>query len=32
VVATELPLSEAARAHTMVMEPGAKGKVVLIPQ
>jgi NADPH2:quinone reductase len=31
VIATELPLSEAARAHQMVMEPGAKGKIVLIP-
>lgn len=31
VVGVELPLSEAARAHVMVMEPGAKGKIVLIP-
>ena len=31
VVGTELPLSEAARAHVLVMETGAKGKIVLIP-
>jgi NADPH2:quinone reductase len=31
VVATELPLAEAARAHELVMSPGAKGKIVLIP-
>jgi NADPH2:quinone reductase len=31
VVGTELPLKEAARAHQQVMEPGAKGKIVLIP-
>jgi NADPH2:quinone reductase len=31
VVGAELPLSEAARAHVMVMEPGARGKIVLIP-
>jgi NADPH2:quinone reductase len=31
VIGVELPLSEAARAHVMVMEPGAKGKIVLIP-
>jgi NADPH:quinone reductase len=31
VVGTQLPLSEAARAHKLVMEPGAKGKIVLIP-
>lgn len=31
VVGLELPLSEAARAHVMLMEPGAKGKIVLIP-
>jgi NADPH2:quinone reductase len=31
VVATELPLAEAARAHKLVMSPGAKGKIVLIP-
>ena len=31
VVATELPLREAARAHEMVLAPGAKGKIVLVP-
>ena len=31
VVAHELPLAEAARAHELVLEPGAKGKIVLIP-
>lgn len=31
VIAAELALSEAARAHTLVMESGAKGKIVLIP-
>jgi NADPH2:quinone reductase len=31
VVGTELPLAEAARAHRLVMEPGAKGKIVLLP-
>ena len=31
VVGTELPLAEAARAHQLVMEPGARGKIVLIP-
>jgi NADPH2:quinone reductase len=31
VVAHELPLSEAARAHALVLEPGARGKIVLIP-
>jgi NADPH2:quinone reductase len=31
VVGRELPLAEAARAHTAVMEPGAYGKIVLIP-
>ena len=30
-VGTELPLAEAARAHAMVMEPGARGKIVLLP-
>jgi NADPH2:quinone reductase len=32
VVGKELPLAEAARAHKEVMEPGAYGKIVLIPQ
>lgn len=29
VVSTELPLSEAARAHELILQPGAKGKIVL---
>jgi NADPH:quinone reductase len=31
VVGREMPLAEAARAHEAVMEPGARGKIVLIP-
>jgi NADPH:quinone reductase len=31
VVRVELPLAEASKAHQMVMEPGACGKIVLIP-
>lgn len=31
VIGQEIPLSEAARAHIAVMEPGAYGKIVLIP-
>ncbi|MBI2835931.1 MAG: NADPH:quinone reductase [Acidobacteria bacterium] len=31
VVGREFPLSEAARAHEAVLEPGARGKIVLIP-
>ena len=31
VVGRELPLAEAARAHEAVMQPGAHGKIVLIP-
>ena len=31
VISRELPLAEAAQAHRLVMEPGAKGKIVLIP-
>jgi NADPH2:quinone reductase len=31
VVGKELPLAEAARAHREIMEPGAYGKIVLIP-
>jgi NADPH2:quinone reductase len=31
VVATELPLSEAARAHELILSSGARGKIVLIP-
>jgi NADPH2:quinone reductase len=29
VVSMELPLADAARAHRLIMEPGAKGKIVL---
>lgn len=32
VVGKELPLAEAARAHREIMEPGAFGKIVLIPE
>lgn len=31
VVGQEIPLAEAARAHRRVMEPGAYGKIALIP-
>jgi NADPH:quinone reductase len=31
VVGQEMPLAEAPRAHRAVMEPGAHGKIVLIP-
>lgn len=31
VVRRELPLAEAAQAHKAVMEPGAYGKIVLVP-
>jgi NADPH:quinone reductase len=31
VVGRELPLAEAAAAHVAVMEPGAYGKIVLVP-
>jgi len=31
LVAVELPLADAARSHELIMEPGAKGKIVLIP-
>jgi NADPH2:quinone reductase len=31
VIGKEMPLSEAARAHVAVMEPGAFGKIVLVP-
>jgi NADPH:quinone reductase len=31
IVGTEMPLAEAAAAHRRVMEPGAHGKIVLIP-
>jgi NADPH2:quinone reductase len=31
IVGREIPLADAARAHAAVMEPGAYGKIVLIP-
>ncbi|HXG91112.1 MAG TPA: NADPH:quinone reductase [Blastocatellia bacterium] len=31
IIGQELPLSEAVRAHRAVLEPGAYGKIVLIP-
>jgi len=31
VVGQEIPLAEAPRAHVAVMEPGAYGKIVLVP-
>ena len=31
VIGKELPLADAARAHAAVMEPGAMGKIVLVP-
>jgi NADPH2:quinone reductase len=31
VVGKEMPLAEAARAHEAVLQPGAFGKIVLIP-
>ena len=31
VVGKELPLAEAARAHEEILEPGAAGKIVLLP-
>jgi NADPH2:quinone reductase len=31
IVGRELPLADAARAHEAVMEPGALGKIVLVP-
>jgi NADPH2:quinone reductase len=31
VIRHEIPLSEAARAHEIIMEPGAYGKIVLVP-
>jgi len=31
IVSTELPLAQAARSHELILEPGAKGKIVLIP-
>jgi NADPH2:quinone reductase len=31
IVRQELPLADAARAHELVMAPGAHGKIVLVP-
>ncbi len=31
LVSAELPLAQAARSHELILEPGAKGKIVLIP-
>ena len=31
VVGKELPLADAVKAHVAVMEPGARGKIVLVP-
>jgi len=31
VIGKEFPLAEAAQAHRAVMEPGAVGKIVLLP-
>ena len=31
VIGQEIPLAEAARAHAVIMEAGAHGKIVLIP-
>jgi NADPH2:quinone reductase len=31
VVGKELPLADAPKAHVAVMEPGAFGKIVLVP-
>ncbi|MCC5811513.1 MAG: NADPH:quinone reductase [Ectothiorhodospiraceae bacterium] len=31
IISRELPMDQAPEAHTLVMEPGARGKIVLIP-
>ena len=31
VIGRELPLAEAPRAHEKVLEPGAYGKIILVP-
>jgi NADPH2:quinone reductase len=31
VIGRELPLADAPRAHQLVMEPGARGKIILLP-
>jgi NADPH2:quinone reductase len=32
VIACELPLSQAPRAHQQILQPGARGKIILIPE
>jgi NADPH2:quinone reductase len=32
VVGKEFPLAEAAQAHRAIMEPGAVGKIVMLPE
>jgi NADPH:quinone reductase len=32
LVAVELPLAEAARSHELILQPGARGKIVLKPE
>ena len=31
VIRCEMPLADASRAHQLVMEPGAHGKIILLP-
>jgi NADPH2:quinone reductase len=31
VVAKQLPLAEAAKAHVEILQPGASGKIILVP-
>ena len=31
IVGKEMPLAEASRAHKEILEPGAAGKIVLLP-
>jgi NADPH2:quinone reductase len=31
VIGKEMPLAEAPRAHREIMEPGAYGKIILVP-
>jgi len=31
IIGREMPLAEASEAHRAVMEPGAYGKIVLVP-
>jgi NADPH2:quinone reductase len=32
VIGKEFPLAEAAQAHRAVMEPGARGKIILVTE